>query len=108
LYKSGESAASQRQEKQGLIQVLEARYQTLLDSWNGEKDFQYWMSSEVPFSEINNAKLGTIADYHDWVPAFHVLLSDHDGDLTEFAKAVSTISKLSREARDELLREKSS
>ena len=108
LYKSGQSTASQRQEKQVLIHALGAHYQTLLDSWNGEKDFQYWMTSEVPFSEINNAKLGTIADYHDWVPAFHALLSDHGGDLSEFVTAVGTISKLAREARDELLREKSS
>jgi predicted aminopeptidase len=108
LYKSGLSTANQRQEKQVLIHSLQAQYQTLRKSWNGENDFQYWMSSEMPFSGINNAKLGTIADYNEWVPAFHALLSDHGGDLSEFLKVVVNISKLDREARDELLREKSS
>jgi predicted aminopeptidase len=108
LYKSELSTANQRQEKQLLIHSLRAEYQTLRKSWNGEYDFQYWMSSEIPFSEINNAKLGTIAEYNDWVPAFHALLSDHGGDLSEFVEAVDKISKLEREARDQLLREKSS
>lgn len=106
LYLGTLSPGEQLREKQALIDVLRAEYRKLHDSWNGDNDFQYWMSSEVTFSEINNAKLGTIAEYNDWVPAFHTLLSEHGGDMSQFIRAVDEISNLKKQARDKLLTEK--
>ncbi len=103
LYQGGLDPPEQRQKKQVLISELQANYQRLQDSWNGANDFQYWMSAETPLSAINNAKLGTIADYNDWVPAFQNILQQHDGDISRFIDFVSGISKLEKQQRDDLL-----
>ena len=99
LYSSDATTAEMRERKQGLIDGLRIAYQALQTTWNGEKDFRRWMSTE-----INNAKLGSIAEYNVWVPAFNVLLIEKDNNIREFIEAVDAISKLDKPARDEFLR----
>lgn len=108
LYLTDLSPLEKRKEKQIVIDELLARYQTLHASWNGADDFQYWMFSNtsspgIPFSEINNAKLGTIAEYNDWVPAFQTILLEQGGDIRQFIDVVDGISKLDKQARNDFL-----
>ena len=61
------------------------------------------MTAEARYSTLNNAKLGTIAEYNDWVPAFRALLSEADGDLELFLQSVKSLGRLDKPARDESL-----
>ena len=98
LYSSDVTITEMRGRKRDLIDELRVLYQKLQTSWNGKEDFQRWMHGE-----INNAKLGTITEYNVWVPAFNVLLSEKDGDISRFVNAVEAISKLRKPDRDEFL-----
>ena len=48
---------------------------------------------------LNNAKLGSVATYHDLVPAFAALLAAADGDLGTFYAAADALAALSRDQR---------
>ena len=99
LYSSDATAAEMRKRKHGLIDELRIAYQALQATWNGEKDFKRWMSTE-----INNAKLGSIAEYNVWVTAFNVLLIEKGNNIGQFIEAVDAIAKWDKPDRDEFLR----
>ncbi len=53
--------------------------------------------------ELNNAKLGAVAAYWEYVPAFEALLARHDGELEAFYRAVDRLAVLSEAQRRERL-----
>lgn len=98
LYSSEASTVDKRERKRSLIDELRIHYQKLQASWNGESDYQSWMTEK-----INNAKLGTITEYNIWVPAFNVLLVESNENISQFIEAVATLSKLDEHKRNEFL-----
>lgn len=99
LYASQATIAEMRERKRSLIDELRISYQKLQATWNGKEDFRRWMSAE-----INNAKLGAIAEYNVWVPAFNALLAEKEGNISQFINAVAAIAKLRQRDREEFLR----
>lgn len=100
-YASGENDDRRRVKKQQLIDQMRVEYKLLKQSWEGEQDFQYWMESDV-----NNAKLGTIADYNAWVPAFQQILMENGNSLELFFAAVELLAAMDKQERDEYLGKK--
>lgn len=99
LYASEEPPAVKRQRKAALIKELrETTYPDFRAHWQDSATFDGWMASE-----INNARLALIAQYHTWKPAFRQLLQQHQNDLGAFYRAAKTLSELPRAERQQVL-----
>ncbi|MDP6183505.1 MAG: aminopeptidase, partial [Gammaproteobacteria bacterium] len=74
-YASTEPDEAKRAQKKQLFDELSARYRELRKTWNGYDGYDEWMGTA-----LNNAKLASIAAYHDYVPAFRSILNrmNHD------------------------------
>jgi predicted aminopeptidase len=83
--------------KAQIIAEMRAKYQKLKAQW-GTNEYEHWFTSE-----INNAKLNTIAAYYTLVPAFHALLQANGGDMEKFYIAVERLGKLSKDKRHDAL-----
>jgi predicted aminopeptidase len=84
-----------RQRKQEVIASLRANYHALRSGWLGHNDFKMWMESD-----INNAKLGTLSTYNDWVDSFDIMLRQAGDDLPLFLQQVRSLSQQPRDSRD--------
>ncbi len=97
LYDQSENDTSMRVTKADIIANLRRSYIELKHSWSGGTEFEYWMESE-----INNAKLGAIGTYQDWVPGFMVLL-EQSGSFDKFIARVKEIGQLPASERSAIL-----
>lgn len=86
-------------EKHALFAALAADYAALKARWRGDPHFDHWM-----LTDLNNAKLASIATYHDHVPAFMAILRAAHEDLAEFHARVRRLARLEQPARDACLR----
>jgi predicted aminopeptidase len=87
-----------RQRKQDLIARLRLNYQAVAAEWATPGPFRFWMAAD-----INNARLGAVADYNSLVPAFERWLASLDGDLMAFFTAVERLAEADKVMRDEYL-----
>ncbi len=101
IYLHSEVDADKRHQKDIAIKELRSAYEKQQARWDGATDYEYWMKSE-----INNAKLGTLADYNGWVAAFQQILVENQGDIDKFTDAIKRLSKLDRKDRDDYLSDK--
>ena len=90
--------SDKRQRKRDLIENLRRNYQVLALQWGTSGPFRAWMAAD-----INNARLGAVADYNDWVPAFERWLASLDGDLPAFFAAVEYLAEADKVSRDQYL-----
>ena len=101
LYASGKPVAVMREEKKAIFNGLRQRYQVLRDEqWQGYKGFDRWFDRPV-----NNARLASVATYHDHKPPFLALLQRADGDLIRFYREVGELARRPRAERDKILAE---
>jgi predicted aminopeptidase len=100
LYESNRSAPEKKAQKTAILEDLRAEYQRLKESWQGDRTYDRWFASE-----LNNAKLNTVATYHDLLPAFTRLLDSCGGDLKRFYGEVEKLKQLSKEERRKRLSE---
>ena len=52
---------------------------------------------------LNNAKISGVVAYHDFVPAFGVILMQNDGDMTQFYEACRRLAKMQKIERHRIL-----
>jgi len=90
-----------RREKQRAFDDLLRDYEQLKRQWGGFSGYDDWFAHDV-----NNAKLNTVANYYDGVPAFERLLETNGGDLEKFHAAVGRLAKESKDQRHRDLGEK--
>ncbi|HKI73960.1 MAG TPA: aminopeptidase [Pseudomonadales bacterium] len=95
LYGSDMNADAMRHAKADDIERLRKDYKALRNTWGDHDEFAWWMRTD-----INNAKLSTIATYNDWVPGFKRLLEDDGGDMKAFLRSVKTLADMDKPARD--------
>lgn len=95
LYASDVTPDEMRRAKQADIERLRERYYELRATWGGHDDFATWMKTD-----INNAKLGSIATYNDWVSGFKTLLAHQGGNLRKFLASVKVLANEPRAQRD--------
>jgi predicted aminopeptidase len=87
------------QRKKEIIDEMRAKHDKVKnEKWGGHSRYQHWFSSE-----INNAKLNTVAAYYTLVPAFRALLKANDGDMEKFYRAVEQLGKMPKQKRHEAL-----
>jgi predicted aminopeptidase len=103
LYASESSTLEMNQKKIEILNQLPLDYELLRQNWGMGNEFQSWMLKTGKYSKLNNAKLGTIADYNHWVPAFLQLLSENDGEIELFIQSVKKLGQQNRLARHQSL-----
>jgi len=94
LYASSRDPETMRRHKAIILQALRARYQAASAGWERGPRYDAWFEDE-----LNNAKLASVATYHELVPAFERLLARHGGDLQAFFEACERLGALPRDER---------
>lgn len=82
-----------RREKALIFAALKEEYQELRQAWGGYPGYDRWFTRP-----LSNARLSAIATYHDLVPGFRALLTQHD-DLGKFYLAVRELSTMNKDER---------
>jgi predicted aminopeptidase len=98
LYQSDASTVDKREQKTSIFSELRDEFDRLKTSQNGLSAYDNWMNSS-----LNNAKIASIAAYHDFVPAFQKMLLEHDGNLNQFYKACHKLAQGTKNERDRIL-----
>jgi predicted aminopeptidase len=93
VYQSDASPLHKRQQKASIFSALRGEFDRLKTDKNGLAAYDNWMNHS-----LNNAKIASVAAYHDFVPAFERLLVENDGNMNQFYTACR---KLAQETKDE-------
>jgi predicted aminopeptidase len=94
LYRSAGGDAEKRAGKAALMAELRAEYATLKATrWDGFAGYDGW------FARANNASLGVLAAYNEWVPQFERLFEREGRDFTRFYAAVRHLAGLPKAER---------
>ena len=96
---AGVPPAELRRRKQEVFDDLRRQYADLKTQWGGYSGYDDWFAHD-----LNNAKLNTVANYYDYVPAFQQLLQSNGGDLEQFYAAAERLARGPKDKRLENLR----
>ena len=99
IYRGAETEAVKRARKQARLERLRREYRRLADGFAVSDGFARWMAGE-----LNNAKLLSVATYHDATPGFLALLDRLDRDFAAFHRAVARIGELAPAEREACLK----
>lgn len=94
LYASALPPAGKEARKRLLFAELNTAYLVLKARWGGATTYDRWMTGDM-----NNAKLASVATYHDYVPAFIALFHRAGDDFSRFYASVRDLAKLPPAAR---------
>jgi predicted aminopeptidase len=100
LYDTDLDVATKRARKHAILESMRGEYLSLKQKWGGHSGYDRWFDGE-----LNNAKLGAVSAYHDYVPLFQALLARNGGDLRAFYAAVKQIADTPAEERLTRLRQ---
>ena len=94
VYRSALDDAAKRARKAELMAALRAEHAALKrERWEGYTGYDAW------FSRANNASLGVLGAYNEWVPAFERLFEREGGDFARFYAEVRRLAALPRAER---------
>jgi len=99
LYASSKSDDAKRAEKTHVFDMLRRDYASLKESWGGYSGFDRWLID----GELNNARMGAVGVYHQYVPAFQALFAKLSGDFAAFYREAERISRLAPDERVKML-----
>jgi predicted aminopeptidase len=94
LYASGAAPAQMRARKRELFAELTGQIRTFERQPGDAGAFAEWLGSN-----LNNARLASVATYYDCVPGFTQLLAAEGGDLQRFYAAAHALGKMPRAER---------
>ena len=92
------SDTQKRLDKARLYDELRARYATLKTQWGGDGSYDAWMDTD-----LNNAKLTSLAAYHDDVAAFTGVLQRCEQNFPRFYRVIARLGSLAGPARQQCL-----
>jgi predicted aminopeptidase len=98
LYDTALPLDTMREAKQRELARTRQAYRALRDSWGGDPAYDNWVEGE-----LNNARLGSVAAYHDYVEAFLAMLESRQGDFSAFYAEASRIGAMAPEQREPYL-----
>ena len=100
VYASAVPESEMRERKAAEFERLRNRYESMKVSWEGYARFDHWFKEP-----LNNARLGSLATYREFLPAFRALLQRAGGELEMFYVSAEQLAALEAEAREERMRE---
>lgn len=100
VYESDAQEDVKRERKAAIMAGLRADYERMKrERWDGFKGYDGW------FERGNNASLGVLAAYTEWVPAFERIFAAQGGDFTRFYGEVTRLAALPKDERKRILDE---
>ena len=99
LYRTDESPSAMREKKASIFAALQ-------DEFRRESAGEADLSVYAPwiYQDLNNAKIGSVAAYHDFVPAFLKILAQNGGNLPRFYQACRQLGEKNKAERDRVLK----
>jgi predicted aminopeptidase len=94
LYDKGLPLEAMREAKQSEFAQIRQAYRVLRDGWGGDPGYDNWFAGE-----LNNARLGSVAAYNDYVAAFLAMLDNRQGDFRALYAEASRIGAMAPEQR---------
>ncbi len=98
LYASTLSPDAKRRAKTDMIAAMKQAYNDLKAAWGGFGAYDPWFSQP-----LNNATLGSVNLYTQWVPAFQALLEQEGGSLPRYYQSVARLADLAKAEREAAL-----
>jgi predicted aminopeptidase len=98
IYLSSLAPDEKRRAKTKVIAAMKQNYTDLKASWDGYSGYDQWFSQP-----LNNATLGSVTMYTQWVPAFQALLEQEGGNLPRFYLRVAALAHLPKTERSAAL-----
>lgn len=93
------SEQEKRDRKERIFGEMVSEYEIIkTEKWDGYKGYDNWF-----YNNLNNAKLASVANYNDLVPAFDAILADLDGELPQFYQRCRELADLPKEERNKKL-----
>ena len=100
LYARDLLLSAKRKQKAALFTQMKAEFRDLKLSHGGLAVYDAWFNRP-----LNNAQLISVSTYHDWVPAFGLILSESDGDLQKFYQKCRQLAKNEPAGRKRILQD---
>jgi len=98
LYQTAISPTAKRAKKALIFTELHNEYEQIKAQQFEMSAYDGWMNEP-----LNNARIVSVATYHDFVPAFHRMMEAHGGNLTQFYLACKTLAQKTKAERDYIL-----
>lgn len=95
LYAEPLEASAMRSRKQRVFEELRAEYARERERWPTDHRFDGWMGQP-----LDNARLASVANYEQQVPALQALLAELGGNLQAFYAAARELAELDPAARE--------
>ncbi len=93
-YASSLTPEAMRSAKSQVIADMKQTYTELKATWGGHGGYDQWFNQP-----LNNASLGSVSLYTQWVPAFRALLEQEGGNLPRFYQRVAALAHLPKTER---------
>ena len=94
IYSSSLPLDAKRRAKSEALAQMKRTYADLKASWGNSAAYDRWFSKP-----LNNASLGSISLYTQWIPAFNALLEQEGGNLPRFYLRVEALARLPQAER---------
>ena len=98
LYKTDLTPLQKRIKKASIFADMRQEFEHLKTTQTGLVAYDGWMKQP-----LNNAKISGVAAYHDFVPAFSVILADKNGDLAQFYETCRQVARKNKADRHRIL-----
>ena len=98
IYVSSLAPDAKRYAKMEALAEMKRAYADLKAGWGGYGGYDQWFNRP-----LNNAILGSVTLYTQWVPAFHTLLEQEGGNLPRFYQRVAALAHLPKIERSAAL-----
>jgi predicted aminopeptidase len=99
LYRKDIPLTEKRRHKASVFRRLRTEYEYMKMDWSANSAYDAWFNES-----LNNAKLLTVAAYHDLVPGFIRLLESNNNDLRQFYAACRRLAELPQAERNRRLK----
>ncbi len=100
LYRTDLSPRQKRIRKASIFSDMRNEFNQLKAVQTDLVVYDDWISQP-----LNNAKVSGVVAYHDFVPAFSVILKDNDSDLNRFYDACRRLARKQKDARHRILKQ---
>ncbi len=98
LYRTDASPSVKRDKKALIFSELRNEFERMNTNEMDLSVYANWI-----YQDLNNAKIGSVAAYHDFVPAFQKMLAQSDGDLNQFYQACRQLGQKKKDERHRIL-----
>jgi predicted aminopeptidase len=99
LYQTDASPTEKKEKKAATFTELRDEFEHLKTREVDLSAYDEWMNQS-----LNNAKIGSVVAYHDFVPAFQKILEETDNDLNRFYKMCRRLAQKPKDERHLILK----